>query len=140
MKTCTKCGETKPKSEFAKDLTLKDKCKSICKICDNKRKKEYYSNNKELCKERVRKSQFKFIYGITLEDYEYQYKNQKGCCYICGKNEEQTGIRLAVDHCHKTNKVRKLLCRNCNLLLGHAKDDSEILKKAISYLEEHNEY
>ena len=140
MKTCTKCGKTKDYLEFAKDLTLKDKHKSICKKCDNSRKKEYYAQNKEQCKERVRKSQFKSIYGLTLEEYDRKYEHQNGCCYICGKHEQQAGSRLAVDHCHKTNKVRKLLCRNCNLLLGHAKDNIDILQKAILYLKEHNEH
>ena len=41
------------------------------------------------------------------------------------------------DHSHKTNKVRDLLCSQCNLGLGHAKDSIDLLNKAIKYLEHH---
>ena len=39
-----------------------------------------------------------------------------------------------VDHDHKTGKVRGLLCHRCNLLLGLAKDDINILNNSIIYL------
>jgi hypothetical protein len=42
---------------------------------------------------------------------------------------------LGVDHCHQTGKVRGLLCRDCNLSIGHMKDSVERLKAAIKYLE-----
>jgi hypothetical protein len=45
-------------------------------------------------------------------------------------------LRLAVDHCHQTDRVRGLLCSKCNLLIGLAKEDPTILKTAASYLEE----
>ena len=44
---------------------------------------------------------------------------------------------LYVDHCHKTNTLRDLLCHQCNSFLGHAKDNIEILQKAIDYLHKH---
>lgn len=43
-----------------------------------------------------------------------------------------------IDHCHTTGKIRGLLCTNCNNMLGKAKDNVEVLKKAISYLEQTN--
>ena len=45
-------------------------------------------------------------------------------------------IALVVDHCHDTNRVRGLLCTNCNVAIGHMKDDVERLRAAISYLED----
>jgi len=52
----------------------------------------------------------------------------------------QRGIkRLAVDHDHKTNKIRGLLCQFCNTALGKFLDDVEILKKAILYLERNSD-
>ena len=58
------------------------------------------------------------------------YDKQKGKCPLCLNFEEV----LHVDHCHKSGKVRGLLCTRCNKGLGHHKDDVEILKKAIKYL------
>jgi hypothetical protein len=43
---------------------------------------------------------------------------------------------LGVDHDHITGKVRGLLCNDCNLGIGHFKDNIEKLKLAIKYLEE----
>lgn len=50
-------------------------------------------------------------------------------CTICGVKEN-----LVVDHCHKTNKIRGLLCNHCNRGLGHFKDDPELLEFAKIYL------
>jgi hypothetical protein len=47
-------------------------------------------------------------------------------------------MRLHVDHDHKNGKVRKLLCSNCNRMLGCAKESIEILNNAIQYLNEYN--
>lgn len=52
-----------------------------------------------------------------------------GKCNICGKV-----AKLAVDHDHKTNKFRGLLCDNCNMGLGHFKDDPMLLEFAQIYL------
>lgn len=53
-------------------------------------------------------------------------------CKICGAEED-----IVVDHCHETNYVRGSLCRKCNLALGHANDDINILKSMITYIEQH---
>lgn len=61
--------------------------------------------------------------------------NQGNKCKICETHESEFDKRLAVDHCHKTGKVRGLLCSSCNTSLGKFKDDPEILRRAINYLE-----
>jgi hypothetical protein len=77
-------------------------------------------------------------YGITLEEYEVLLKNQNSGCAICGaENADSKGRRLHVDHCHSTDRVRGLLCKDCNTLLGYAKDQPEILQKAAIYLQTH---
>lgn len=131
MKKCYSCGETKPKSEFARCKTKKDGLQSNCKHC----RKEWYQNNKE----KIQNTQYLYKFGITSEEYNVKLLKQNFCCAICGKHMAYNKRRLVVDHCHTTNKIRDLLCDNCNVLLGHAKDDIEILQKAISYLKEHNE-
>jgi hypothetical protein len=70
-------------------------------------------------------------YGITLEEYNRLFVVQNGQCAICGNPQEKS---LDVDHCHKTNKVRGLLCRKCNLGIGFMQDNPEICKKASEYL------
>ena len=68
-------------------------------------------------------------YGITVEDYERMHNEQGGVCVIC-----QNADKLVVDHDHITGKVRGLLCHNCNLGLGHFKDNALVLRMAIGYL------
>ena len=50
-------------------------------------------------------------------------------CVICGSVED-----LVVDHCHKTNIIRGMLCNHCNRGLGNFKDDPELLEFARMYL------
>lgn len=74
-------------------------------------------------------------YGISLEEYEKLLEYQGYCCALCGKEFCKGEKRQPdVDHCHKTGKVRGILHLHCNTLLGHSKDNIEILEKAISYL------
>ena len=73
-------------------------------------------------------------YGITGDEYEALYIAQEGVCAIC---QRATGKRrrLAVDHDHDTGYVRGLLCKTCNYkVLGHLRDDTEALQRAIDYL------
>lgn len=73
-------------------------------------------------------------YGITGEEYQAIYEAQGGKCYIC---QRATGAKrkLAVDHDHDTGYVRGLLCKMCNYrVLGHLRDDTESLQRAIDYI------
>lgn len=95
-------------------------------------KKYYLSNRNGLLINR---------YGISLEEYNRLKDKQNNVCAICGSPEKQTHSKsgklwnLSVDHCHKTGKVRGLLCVHCNHLLGAAKDNLLVLKRAVNYLE-----
>lgn len=74
-------------------------------------------------------------HGITEEAYDALYESQQGCCKICGsRSMDKIRDVLAVDHDHVTGRIRGLLCSNCNMLLGHAKDNTTTLLKAIQYL------
>lgn len=79
----------------------------------------------------------KHDFDITLEQYNYMYIKQNGCCAICNKPQSSFKHALAVDHDHKTGKVRGLLCINCNLILGHSNDSIERLTQIIQYLNKH---
>lgn len=138
MKTkhCTKCKKQKPLSEFYKDKRFKVGRQSHCKSCKTKYQKEYRDAAHN------RNTVLKKKYGITFEEYDKINKKQKGLCAICGLPEKSRNRygkkRLAVDHNHQTNKVRGLLCRNCNLGIGLLNvDNFGILnfQKVIEYLE-----
>lgn len=79
-------------------------------------------------------------YNITVKDYNLLFKNQNGACAICGLHQSNFEKRLYVDHNHNTEVVRALLCVNCNMLIGHAREDIEVLNKAINYLKKHELY
>jgi hypothetical protein len=76
-------------------------------------------------------------YGLDFKDYQKMLEAQGHKCAICGSpppNNRKT--RLAIDHCHKTGKVRGLLCDRCNRSIGLLKDNVSILQKAIEYLKD----
>lgn len=80
-------------------------------------------------------------FGVSQEDYAKMVAAQSNLCAICGKPEfvkYRDGVRaLAVDHCHKTGSIRKLLCSRCNTVLGAVKDDVTLLRLMVAYLEQH---
>jgi hypothetical protein len=72
-------------------------------------------------------------YGLTEDQYQELWNKQNGLCAICGKPEETTQ-RLHVDHCHRTDTIRGLLCGKCNRGIGMFDDEQELLLKAAEYL------
>lgn len=93
---------------------------------------------------RGKNAYYKRNYGITDADLIKMKVEQDSKCYLCGSvgfligNNNHTE-KLAVDHDHGTNKVRKLLCHNCNRTLGLFQDNPELMRKAASYVEDHRE-
>lgn len=79
-----------------------------------------------------RSNNLKRKFGISVEEYDRRFKEQGGGCAVCGRTDKR---RLAVDHDHKTERVRGLLCVRCNIALGNVQDDTEVLRLLIEYLE-----
>ena len=102
---------------------------------DKANRAKYYKDNKAELSENSRKYGLLNKYGLTLEDYNEMFSTQNGECAICRTHQRDLNISLAVDHDHSTGKVRGLLCKNCNLMIGNAKDDISTLLHAIEYLE-----
>jgi hypothetical protein len=98
-------------------------------------RKKNYEANKERDKDYSTFYNRKRKYGITKEEYIVRLESQQGVCAICGLTCTRA---LAVDHNHLTGKVRGLLCNNCNRGIGHLKDSTLLLEKAIKYLKETN--
>jgi Recombination endonuclease VII len=98
----------------------------------NKKRKRHYENNRD----EYRNRNLLKNYGISLEQYNQILKSQNGKCAICKKPELTTNKRnLAVDHNHKTGRVRGLLCKGCNVGLGEFNENINTLKLAIQYLQ-----
>ena len=74
------------------------------------------------------------LYGISRSDYWALYVKQGGRCAICSLRAVELPQRLNVDHDHDPGTVRGLLCRECNLGLGHFRDRTIWLNKAAVYL------
>jgi len=77
-------------------------------------------------------------YGITLEQYNKLLAAQNGVCILCGKKDayNNKGRNLFVDHNHKTNVIRGLLCSRCNTMIGHI--ELVDIEKIIEYLQKDN--
>jgi hypothetical protein len=89
-------------------------------------------------REVMRDRRYQYLYGIDSAWYAAQLVKQNGVCAICGKPENKTIngklLKLAVDHCHDTGKVRGLLCQACNRGIGCFSHDIGILDKAKLFL------
>jgi len=141
MKTCTRCGQTRPLADFWR-VKQEGRRKSHCRDCTKaaqtawRRRNPGYEKSR-YAKEKVETRERHLVrkYGVDLPAYEAMLIAQDGKCAIC-LCEPQTQAHgvFHVDHCHKTGAVRGLLCRGCNHVLGHLKDDPSSLQRAIEYL------
>lgn len=143
MVTCPDCGK-----EYSLPYVLRherrrwrcDKCRekhaeewkinNRDKLLEHRRK--WAKNNPEKIRENSRKQSLRRKYGLTVEEYESILRGQGGVCLICKTVEK----RFVVDHDHKTGRVRGILCHNCNLVIGHAKESVAILNRAAKYISE----
>ena len=151
MKKCTKCNQIKTVTEFNKAKKNKDGLNTRCRSCNNAYSREWAQKNKKRHSNNYqnwRKNNLEHAndldrlrsYGLPKGRYTKILTLQKNCCAICKTNTPAPKKTFCVDHCHKTGKVRGLLCLNCNTMLGHAKDDVERLKAAIKFLGEDVDY
>ena len=144
MKTCSRCKQDKPESEFYKHIRMKSGLSSRCVKCSGEISKEWASRNKEKRAIAVknfrlrhpsnhREYEIKKKYGISLETYDRMFKEQNGGCKICGK-QNLDGQRLSIDHDHNTGTVRGLLCIKCNSGIVYFFEDPALFESAIQYL------
>jgi 5-methylcytosine-specific restriction endonuclease McrA len=135
MKTCTKCKVEKTLSDFYKRKDSPIGIMPACKKCHSIKAKIYNQKNGyraqkaqmsayqklEFVKKR-RTLKRMYAYGISSEDYEKKLLMQNGCCAICKLHESKLNKTFHIDHDHKSNSVRGILCSNCNVALGMFKD------------------
>ena len=83
-----------------------------------------------------RKSQWKTLYNLSPEQYAEIKLRQRGVCPGCGKSLDDPDVRPTVDHVHdNTKRVRGITCNHCNLAIGHAYENPEVLRALAFYLE-----
>lgn len=135
-KVCPKCKEEKARDKFGPCKSRGDGLHSWCKRCMVLSSERYRKENPEWF-EKNKKATYLRRYGLTPDDFDSMLAAQGGRCAICQSSPSKTR-RLAVDHDHKTGKIRQLLCDNCNRGIGHLKDSVLILRSAIEYIERHS--
>jgi len=151
-KTCTKCREVKPLTEFDYKGQRQVERRARCRVCAEKygvrggggfdgpigTRREYhqrwYRKHKQKILANCKTYRLGKKFGITPERLEEMKQEQNGKCALCEKVSE---LALHVDHDHATGKVRALLCGTCNQMLGMAYDQPALLRKAADYLEGH---
>ncbi len=118
QRKCPKCGKTKDASEFGYNRTNAHGLKCWCKICTTKERSQRYD--------------------IVYPYYKELLEKQNGKCAICGHADSNNirTQRFAIDHNHKTEMVRGLLCTKCNHAIGMLGDNTDILEKALKYLKQ----
>ena len=153
--TCKKCQGLKPATtEFFYAHHTKSGLDGTCKVCRLARMKELHDTdeyrahrlvywkdwrNKNIIARRKqeRARERKLLYNLSPEQYGALDREQNHCCAIC-KAPFETSTPHA-DHSHKTGQPRGLLCRYCNSVLGHAKENIQTLERAIEYLRKYSE-
>lgn len=132
-RSCTRCGVFKPLTAFHIHKSCRYGVEPMCKACRLEKRRQYSRDHPD----RVRNTDLRVRYGITLEQHREMLAVQAGRCAICGRAEK----KLMVDHNHTTGQVRSLLCHLCNTMIGCARESAEILVRAAAYLysEQHPE-
>lgn len=141
MIICTGCKIEKSKDCFGFDRR-RSRLMRRCKECRTaaarawrKSRPDYEKQRYQAEKVSTRERHLVRKYGVDLSAYNALLEKQGGKCAICDAPEKQQfkGV-FHVDHCHTTGRVRGLLCRGCNHMLGVVRDDPKILQRAIDYL------
>lgn len=122
-RNCVSCGEFKQADQFSCYKAKKSyggyQAVRSCKECETHRKLVSHLKN---------------TYDLEYEDYLRMVEEQDNKCYLCGESPSDVYGRLVVDHCHKTGKVRKLLCRMCNVHLSRIEACPDYFNRVKDYL------
>ena len=142
--SCPNCGVVRLARTDVVKKALKERNEFWCLPCRNKTRvhkpRKYIGTKEERRRQAVKSWQdnnrdkvldqrYKRRYGISYAEYKTMLAKQKNKCLICNTED-----MLVVDHNHKTNEVRGLLCHGCNCAIGLFRDDPSILQSAITYL------
>src|ERR1039458_6092796 len=139
-KICPNCKINLPVSSYGK-RGVNGSVRSWCRNCEKEREKRRPKRIlTEQQRQYAREFHLKDKYGLNLDQFEKMFEDQGKCCAIC-KTTEPKGkySQWQIDHDHKINCVRGILCHFCNMTIGNAFDSPIILHAAAQYLEKHKE-
>jgi hypothetical protein len=139
---CRWCGEQRTVADFkihpgsGKPRTQCNQCRlAFYKKWREKNRDKTRRNTKNwIAKNRhkIKEYSLRQRYGITPERLKRMEADQHGLCQIC-----EQPMPLCVDHRHDDGKVRGLLCRPCNSLVGHLENHNGVAERAVLYLEDY---
>jgi hypothetical protein len=141
-KRCTQCHRDLPLDRFAKSGKY---LRSACKECGNAatrkygqrtkpqrnaRLREWRRNNPQAAKAKDLRARLVRKYGLTPDEVASMRESQDARCLLCDAPDRE----LVVDHCHDTGRVRGLLCRSCNTIVGQVEMAPVVLDRLRDYL------
>lgn len=104
----------------------------LCKPCYDKRQRAKHAAKYKASDQR---KHYRRTYGLTLHQLDDMIAKQHGVCLICGKPPERARYKkLQVDHCHRTGRIRGLLCYPCNVFVGHLEQKLHLLPKFLGHI------
>jgi len=129
---CSRCKIEKPLEAFHRQWSTVTGRHAWCKDCFNANAR--LKRNKKVTPEQRARWNRATKYGLTEQQYQEMVARQAGLCAICESEMEYPRI----DHCHRSGRVRALLCQRCNLRLAGI-EDPVFLQAALKYLALHQE-
>ena len=123
---CRNCGKLLVLKQ-TRDIERKRFCSRKCKVIAPR------SGNKMSDPNYWRKYHFNKKYNVSYKDWVRMWTGQDGKCAICGESFANQSY-ACVDHDHETGEIRGLLCRKCNMVIGHFNDNPKLIMEAIKYL------
>jgi hypothetical protein len=166
MKACSTCKRNLPASNYYPEPRNRDGLFSRCKDCGKAsaresyrrhakdrwakakawreenyerhiaQRREYRAKNRDELNRKKRERRIK-AYGLSLEEYQRRLSSQGNRCAICTRKPADGRRKLVIDHCHKTGKVRGLICNECNWAIGLISDNPVIAIRISKYLHKH---
>lgn len=118
LQKCRHCKLELPSHNFHADRKQANGLYNICRTC---------------------RSKYRRLIDMSESKYQEILATQNNKCAICCRDAEEFKSALNVDHDYKTDKIRGLLCTNCNMGLGHFKDSLTNLHRALLYIAKHND-
>ena len=141
MTHCRKCSRDLPDEAFSEWGLSRGECRD----CTTRRNRDYGQANRQRRNERLRewrranpeaarqkdlRARLKRKYGLTPEQVDEMNEAQDGHCLLC----DSTTRSLVVGHCHSTGRVRGLLCRSCNTIVGQVELSPLLVERLGAYL------